>query len=116
MLCLMVGLDTDRGYRVFIDKEVAAVRKAKEKELLHLLQEVYHLDTTKKDEKFSQLILSTVYKIENGKNASIECVRLIPFLNQYLLSAPSKELVDLQTFLQRESNFYRGWISFFRWF
>ena len=89
MLCLMVGLDTDRGYRVFIDKEVAAVRKAKEKELLHLLQEVYHLDTTKKDEKFSQLILSTVYKIENGKNASIECVRLIPFLNQYLLSAHS---------------------------
>ena len=99
MLCLMVGLDTDRGYRVFIDKEVAAVRKAKEKELLHLLKEVYNLDT-----------------IENGKNASIECVRLIPFLNQYLLSAPSKELVDLQTFLQRESNFYRGWISFFSWF
>ena len=52
MLCLMVGLDTDRGYRVFIDKEVAAVRKAKEKELLHLLQEVYHLDTTKRMRNF----------------------------------------------------------------
>ena len=47
MLCLMVGLDTDRGYRVFIDKEVAAVRKAKEKELLHLLQEVYHFQSYK---------------------------------------------------------------------
>ncbi|MGT2844409.1 hypothetical protein ACVRZD_03995 [Streptococcus hongkongensis] len=47
-------------------------------------------------------------KIDEGKNPDIEMVRLAPFLNQYLITQPCQELVDLQLFLSKASTNYRG--------
>ena len=86
--------------------------RKKAQKCLELLKKVYQLEEVRRDAEFSNLIITAISKIENGEDLSIVSVRLSPFLTKYVLNNPSKELVDLQIFLQKESTKYRGFVAF----
>ncbi|CAR43420.1 hypothetical protein V2H32_06040 [Streptococcus uberis] len=54
--------------------------------------------------------------MNKGDDPDIAMVRLAPFLDQYLISNPCQELIDLQLYLLRGSNKYRGIINITGWF
>lgn len=80
-----------------------------------MLKNVTKTELYKKDKEFNKLIDQAINKVCEGNNPDLEMVRLAPFLNKYLISKPSQELIDLQLFLSRASNNYRGIINITSW-
>lgn len=68
----------------------------------------------KKSSNLNQLLVKT--KQTEVYTPDIEMVELAPFLNQYLLSHPSQELIDLQLYISKVNNKYRGMINLTYWF
>lgn len=87
-----------------------------DEEFLDLLTKVQQLESVQKDKEFYDLISLAADKIQKGANLDIEIMRLGSFINKYLVSNPSQELVDLQLFMQKRANRYKGWLNVTGWF
>ena len=87
-----------------------------DEEFLDLLTKVQQLESVQKDKEFYDLISLAADKIQKGANSDIEIMQLGSFINKYLVSNPSQELVDLQLFMQKRANRYKGWLNVTGWF
>lgn len=85
-------------------------------EFLDLLSKVQKLESVQKDKEFYDLISLAIDKVKKGASPDIEIMRLEPFINKYLFSNSSQELIDLQLFMQKRENKYRGWLNVTGWF
>ena len=99
-----------RVYRWFLWK------KNNNSEFLNLLKNVYNLESVKQDKEFSNLLITAINNLNSGNAKDIEIVRLEPFINKYLFSNPSQELIDLNLYMQKKLNKYRGLSSIINWF
>lgn len=91
-------------------------KKNETNEFRGLLEKVYNLNFVKEDPEFKLLIVDAINKINNGNSIDIEIVRLNTFINKYLFINPCQELIDLQIFMQKKINRYRGLINITSWF
>ena len=87
------------------------MKRKVDEEFLDLLIKVQQLESVQKDKEFYDLISLAADKIQKGANSDIEIMRLGSFINKYLVSNPSQELVDLQLFMQKRANRYKGWLN-----
>lgn len=92
------------------------MKRKVDEEFLDLLTKVQQLESVQKDKEFYDLISLAADKIQKGANSDIEIMRLGSFINKYLVSNPSQELVDLQLFMQKRVNRYKGWLNVTGWF
>lgn len=95
---------------------MAMMKRKVDEEFLDLLIKVQQLESVQKDKEFYDLISLAADKIQKGANSDIEIMRLGSFINKYLVSNPSQELVDLQLFMQKRANRYKGWLNVTGWF
>ncbi|MCC9988027.1 hypothetical protein HK339_03990 [Streptococcus agalactiae] len=92
------------------------MKKNNNSEFLNLLKNVYNLESVKQDKEFSNLLITAINNLNAGNAKDIEIVRLEPFINKYLFSNPSQELIDLNLYMQKKQNKYRGLSSIINWF
>ncbi|HBM4319348.1 TPA: bacteriocin immunity protein [Listeria innocua] len=92
------------------------MKKNNNSEFLNLLKNVYNLESVKQDKEFSNLLITAINNLNSGNAKDIEIVRLEPFINKYLFSNPSQELIDLNLYMQKKQNKYRGLSSIINWF
>lgn len=93
-----------------------SMKKNNNSEFLNLLKNVYNLESVKQDKEFSNLLITAINNLNAGNAKDIEIVRLEPFINKYLFSNPSQELIDLNLYMQKKQNKYRGLSSIINWF
>lgn len=93
-----------------------SMKKNNNSEFLNLLKNVYNLESVKQDKEFSNLLITAINNLNSGNAKDIEIVRLEPFINKYLFSNPSQELIDLNLYMQKKQNKYRGLSSIINWF
>lgn len=93
-----------------------SMKKNNNSEFLNLLKNVYNLESVKQDKEFSNLLITAINNLNSGNAKDIEIVRLEPFINKYLFSNPSQELIDLNLYMQKKKNKYRGLSSIINWF
>ncbi|PIO79691.1 bacteriocin immunity protein [Streptococcus parauberis] len=91
------------------------MKKNNNSEFLNLLKNVYNLESVKQDKEFSNLLITAINNLNSGNAKDIEIVRLEPFINKYLFSNPSQELIDLNLYMQKKQNKYRGLSSIINW-
>lgn len=96
--------------------QVISMKKNNNSEFLNLLKNVYNLESVKQDKEFSNLLITAINNLNAGNAKDIEIVRLEPFINKYLFSNPSQELIDLNLYMQKKQNKYRGLSSIINWF
>jgi hypothetical protein len=96
--------------------QVISMKKNNNSEFLNLLKNVYNLESVKQDKEFSNLLITAINNLNSGNAKDIEIVRLEPFINKYLFSNPSQELIDLNLYMQKKLNKYRGLSSIINWF
>ncbi len=96
--------------------QVISMKKNNNSEFLNLLKNVYNLESVKQDKEFSNLLITAINNLNSGNAKDIEIVRLEPFINKYLFSNPSQELIDLNLYMQKKQNKYRGLSSIINWF
>lgn len=92
-----------------------SMKKNNNSEFLNLLKNVYNLESVKQDKEFSNLLITAINNLNSGNAKDIEIVRLEPFINKYLFSNPSQELIDLNLYMQKKQNKYRGLSSIINW-
>lgn len=85
-------------------------------QLLTLLTAIQKTQLYQSDEQFKQVIIAAIDSLNKGDDPDIAMVRLAPFLDQYLISNPCQELIDLQLYLLKGTNKYRGIINMTGWF
>lgn len=95
--------------------QVISMKKNNNSEFLNLLKNVYNLESVKQDKEFSNLLITAINNLNAGNAKDIEIVRLEPFINKYLFSNPSQELIDLNLYMQKKQNKYRGLSSIINW-
>ncbi|PIA86920.1 hypothetical protein ADO07_00022 [Streptococcus parauberis] len=95
--------------------QVISMKKNNNSEFLNLLKNVYNLESVKQDKEFSNLLITAINNLNSGNAKDIEIVRLEPFINKYLFSNPSQELIDLNLYMQKKQNKYRGLSSIINW-
>ena len=93
-----------------------SMKKNNNSEFLNLLKNVYNLESVKQDKEFSNLLITAINNLNAGNAKDIEIVRLEPFINKYIFSNPSQELIDLNLYMQKKQNKYRGLSSIINWF
>lgn len=91
-------------------------QKNKNAQLLKLLSAIQKTQLYQSDVQLKQVIKAAIDSLNKGGDPDIAMVRLAPFLDQYLISNPCQELIDLQLYLLRGSNKYRGIINITGWF
>lgn len=85
-------------------------------QLLTLLTAIQKTQLYQSDQQFKQVIIAAIDSLNKGDDPDIAMVRLAPFLDQYLISNPCQELIDLQLYLLKGTNKYRGIINLTGWF
>ncbi|MDT2732728.1 hypothetical protein BI362_11105 [Streptococcus parauberis] len=83
--------------------------------LLSLLSAIQKTQFYQSDVQFKQVIIEAIDSLNKGDNPEVSMVRLAPFLDRYLISNPCQELIDLQLFLLKGTNKYRGIINMTGW-
>lgn len=86
--------------------------------LRQLLKNVI-IDTKNQDSDFARKLAYCDQRIKKGSNESIECLKISEYISIYLMThhykAP-KSVIELQTFVSKISQEYRGEISPIMWF
>ncbi|MGT2958494.1 hypothetical protein A9Q68_06780 [Streptococcus bovimastitidis] len=84
--------------------------------VLSLLTATQKTHLYQSNKQFKQVISEAIDSLNMGDDPDIAMVRLAPFLDQYLISNPCQELIDLQLYLLKDTNKYRGIINLTGWF
>lgn len=92
------------------------MKQEKMSQLLTLLTAIQKTQLYQSDEQFKQVIIAAIDSLNKGDDPDIVMVRLAPFLDQHLISHPCQELIDLQLYLLKGTNKYRGVINMTGWF